>query len=899
MKAEFPENEALRLATLKSYHILDTSPEPPFDDLTLLATQICQTPIAQISFIDEKRQWFKSQIGLNLNEVARDDAFVAQILNSDKIIAVPDVRLDLRFADDPLVTGDANIVFYASVPIITQNNYVLGTLNVCDFVAKELSHEQKQALQALGRQVLSMLELRKSISLQQQTAKERNRLFNQALDLYCIADFNGYFKQVNRAWETTLGWTNEELLAKPYMEFIHPDDHEVSSNAVTTVKDGKKLQSFHNRYLCKDGSYRWFSWVAYPDTEEGLIIAVARDISEQKNEQQRFQDVTEASPIGLVMVDDDGIILLVNRQTEALFDYTREELVGQSATCLLPERFRASFPEKMQLFFDDPSSRAVGDERDLYGLRKDGSEFALEIALSPLNSKQGKTVLATVVNISKRKQAELALKKLQRHHELILVSIGEGLHGIDRDGTIIFENPAAIKMLGYEGEQALLGQPAHVVLHHTQLDGSHYSSKACHISATLKDGLTRRIEDEVFWRKDGTSFPVTYICTPMIDEAGNIEGVIVSFQDITEQNKMRRSLTQFKSTLDQTVDCVFICNSKNFRFEYVNEGAIQQVGYSETELLGMTVPDIKPEYSFEKYQFLIQQLLEGKQSSLTFETIHKHKNGSKIPVEITIQAVRQGFKTPRLVAVVRDISDRKQAEKILRIKNDELKSFAYTVSHDLKAPLRGISGYAQELERRHKEGLSERAQFCIDQIITASNNLDCLIEELLVYSRVESETPTVTAVDLATLLKGIMKDRSLVIAEQNIELIIDVSAITLQVWERGLHQVLTNLVDNAIKYSRHAKPANLSISAEKIGDSCIIAVKDNGVGFDMKYHDRIFGLFNRLVRADEFEGTGAGLAIVKKLLNKLGGSIRAESEPGLGATFFVELPMTLIRNPLS
>tara|TARA_R110001583_G_scaffold16561_17_gene67915 strand:+ start:11636 stop:14335 length:2700 start_codon:yes stop_codon:yes gene_type:complete len=899
MKTELPANEALRIAALKSYNVLDTSPETSFDDITLLATQICQTPIAQISFIDEKRQWFKSQIGLNLIEIARDDAFCAHTLvNSDEILAVPDVRLDARFAENPLFIGDPNIVFYASVPLITQNNYVLGTLSVCDFVAKELSHEQKQALQALSRQVLTMLELHKSISLHQQTEKERDRLFNHALDLYCIADFNGYFKQVNPAWESTLGWTKEELLAKPYMEFIHPDDHEATNDAVVTVKDGKNLLLFDNRYLCKDGSYRWFSWIAYPEAEEGLIIAVARDISEQKNQEQRFQDVIEASPSGLVMVDDAGIILLVNRQTEALFDYTREELIGQSATCLLPERFRASFPEKMQMFFDDPSSQAVGNERDLYGLRKDGSEFALEIALSPLDSKQGKTVLATVVNISKRKQAELALKKLQRHHELILVSIGEGLHGIDRDGTIIFENPAAIKMLGYEGEQALLGQPAHVVLHHTRLDGSPYPSKECHISATLQDGLTRRIEDEVFWRKDGTSFPVTYICTPMIDEAGNIEGAIVSFQDITEQNKMQRSLTQFKNTLDQTVDCVFICNSKDFRFEYVNEGAIRQVGYSETELLDMTVPEIKPEYSFEKYQLLIQPLLDGKQSSLTFETIHKHKIGLDIPVEVTIQAVQQGFKIPRLVAVVRDISDRKQAEKILRTKNEELKSFAYTVSHDLKAPLRGISGYAQELERRHKEGLPERAQFCIGQIITASNNLDCLIEELLIYSRVDSETPTTTGVDLAILFKGIIKDRSLVIAEQNIELLIDVPAITLQVWERGLHQVLTNLIDNAIKYSRNAKPPRLIISVEKTDKVCIIAVKDNGVGFDMKYHDRIFGLFNRLVRADEFEGTGAGLAIVTKLLNKLGGSIRAESNPGLGATFFVELPMAIIRSPL-
>ena len=252
---------------------------------------------------------------------------------------------------------------------------------------------------------------------------------------------------------------------------------------------------------------------------------------------------------------------------------------------------------------------------------------------------------------------------------------------------------------------------------------------------------------------------------------------------------------------------------------------------------------------------------------------------------------------PRLVAVVRDISERKRTEKLLRTKNEELKGFAYTVSHDLKAPLRGISGYAQELERRHQDGLTERAQFCIKQIITASHNLDGLIEDLLTYSRVDSETLTNSDIDLAVLVKGIMQDRSHAVAEQGVEVTVNVPAIILTTWERGLHQVLTNLIDNAIKYSRNVKPPRISISAEQTATACLIVVKDNGVGFDMQYHGRIFGLFNRLVRADEFEGTGAGLAIVSKLLDKLGGSIRAESELGLGATFFVELPIADSRKP--
>jgi signal transduction histidine kinase len=212
------------------------------------------------------------------------------------------------------------------------------------------------------------------------------------------------------------------------------------------------------------------------------------------------------------------------------------------------------------------------------------------------------------------------------------------------------------------------------------------------------------------------------------------------------------------------------------------------------------------------------------------------------------------------------------------------------VSHDLKAPLRGILGYAQELERRHQDGLAERARFCIAQIITASRNLDQLIEDLLDYSRFVSEKPQSDEVHLSNLVERILRDRSLVLGEQGVQVDVQVPRLMLRTWERGLHQALSNLIDNALKYSRHATPPRLRIEAEIVEGGCRISVADNGIGFDMKYHDRIFGLCNRLVRASEFEGTGAGLAIVAKLVDKLGGSVRAQSAPGEGATFLIELP---------
>ena len=236
-----------------------------------------------------------------------------------------------------------------------------------------------------------------------------------------------------------------------------------------------------------------------------------------------------------------------------------------------------------------------------------------------------------------------------------------------------------------------------------------------------------------------------------------------------------------------------------------------------------------------------------------------------------------------------EVEVRVAAEEEVRKRNDDLKAFAYTVSHDLKAPLRGITGYAQELERLHQTGLAERGRFCVAQIITASRNLDSLIDDLLKYARLDAEPVRETDLRLPDVVDSVLRDRRQTIAEIGAQVSVEVPPIAVHTWERGMRQALANLIDNALKYSRGSQPPRVWIRAAASEQGLTVSVADNGIGFDMKYHDRIFGLFNRLVRASEFEGTGAGLAIVRKVLERMGGAVRAESAPGRGATFTIRL----------
>ena len=243
-------------------------------------------------------------------------------------------------------------------------------------------------------------------------------LFRLSPEMLCIAGFDGYFQRVNPAFGKVLGYSDAELLARPFVEFVHPDDREKTNGELSKLAESRPCINFENRYRCRDGSYRWLSWTAMPQPGGRRIYAVASDVTDRKRietelfaSEQRYRLLVEHAPDAMVVVDVEGRIVLVNAQAETLFGYPRGEMLGQPMELLVPHGARNRHAAHRADYAAHLRPRMMGDHPSISGLRKDGSEFPAEIALSPMTTGQGTLIYAAVRDVTERRRAEQTLQE--------------------------------------------------------------------------------------------------------------------------------------------------------------------------------------------------------------------------------------------------------------------------------------------------------------------------------------------------------------------------------------------------------------------------------------------------------------------------------------------------------
>lgn len=358
-----------------------------------------------------------------------------------------------------------------------------------------------------------------------------------------------------------------------------------------------------------------------------------------------------------------------------------------------------------------------------------------------------------------------------------------------------------------------------------------------------------------------------------------------------------------ETLLDNIPTMIFAKDAKDLRFLHFNRAAENLLGYKREELIGKSDMDFFSESQAEFFMRSdLQALRQGDVVDIPEEEINT-RFGNRI-LHTRKVPVRDANGEPMLVlGISMDITERKRNERrilalledlkhhaaLLESSNQELESFCYSVSHDLRAPLRAINGYAQMVALEHGDALSSSAKRHLRQIELASERMAQLIDDLLEFSRLGRQALSTSEVDMRSLVQQVVEE--LLSQREASPLSVEVGSLLPSVGDRAmLQRVWLNLIDNAIKYSaRHPSP-RITIDSLRRGSEIVYRVQDNGVGFDMRYYGKIFGVFQRLHRSDEFPGTGVGLAIVERVLQRHAGRVWAESELGKGATFYFALP---------
>lgn len=576
MNALLVKDEALRSRALEQDEALIPATDPILDDLAGLAAQICDTPAAMVCLIDAESLRLKAAAGITSTTLAPGSTPCATAIQGEGICEIHDTRLESDFSPDGLLIDGQRYCFYAAAPLTSSSGTNIGTLAVLDVHPRKLAPAQAEALSTLGRQVIARLETLDRIRELEQACRSQEHIesaltveknfVSGVLDTIgmpvVVFDAEGRIVRFNRACEDVSGHSFATVAGNYAWDHLVPP-HEISTaiESFAKLRDGVFPATYENRWLNRDGTIRRIAWSATvlrdTDGQVVFLIATGMDVTAKQSaeltlreSEARYRQLVESS-LGMVFTHDTkGQLLSLNAHGAETVGRTVDEMVGHSLAEFIPAKRQTAIYDYLRMVSE------VGEAQGVLHLSHSNGEVRVIAYRNKLITvhERAPYILGFGVDITEQVRAERKLRTLTRQSNSILESVGDGIFCIDLEGRVTVVNSAAAQMLGYRQDE-MLGKVMHALIHHTRANGTAYPVEESPVRKSLSNYGTARVVDQIFWRKDGTWFPVEYVARPLIDshasESGETRaiGVVVAFTDTTERRALDRMKDEFISTV--------------------------------------------------------------------------------------------------------------------------------------------------------------------------------------------------------------------------------------------------------------------------------------------------------------------------------------------------------------
>lgn len=782
--------------------------------------------------------------------------------------------------------------------------------------------DEKGHLRGFAHVTRDITERRRVQQALEASEARKGAILETALDAIISIDHEGKVQEWNPAAERMFGCLRADALGQEMAELIIPprirEQHRQGLALLVAGREarllGRRLEMTAQRTNGKEFPVELAITQVLgdgPPTFTGFV----RDITERKQAENALREsearkgaILQAAFDAVITIDDQARVHEWNTAAERILGYSRSAALGRRMEELvIAPGLREAYEDKLVDYLITGVGSLLGRPIELTAQRADGAQFPAELTITHVPVEGVTLYTCFLRDISERKQAQEELRQSEERYRMLVEGVEDyAIYMLDLEGRIATWNAGAQRIAGYEAHE-IIGQ------HFSQLyppeDIEHHKPEQA-LKIALAQGHYQ--EESLRVRKDGKRYWVNATLTALRDPEGKLCGFSKIHRDITARKRaeeaVRQSEERYRMLVDGVEDYAIFMLDPEGRVATWNAGSERIIGCAAGEILGQPMARFFPAEEVEHGRPDLLLKAAAAQDRCQDDGWRLRQDGSRYWASVVYTALRDPEgKLLGFSVIARDMTARKQAEEEIQRLNAELEqrvidrtaqlqaayqemeSFSYSISHDLRAPLRHIQGFVEMLQEATAEKLDEESRKLLATISGSAVQMGVLIDALLEFSRMGRVDVSKEQVNLAQLVNSVRNDLQQDMKGRNVE------------WQTGpldnvwadpalLRQVLFNLASNALKYTRTREKALIELGTTQTDREVIFHIRDNGVGFDMNYAGKLFGVFQRLHRAADFDGTGIGLANVKRIIQRHGGRVWAEGVVNSGATFFFSLP---------